>query len=283
MFGSSSFSTRPRAHLSLASVVKGSGMIQNASSLTGSSERSFGLYDDIEAAPKADTTNPTGSGEQDSPGPILSDILSCLPLQIIQALHKVSSIYGRWIRRIIIARIVFSAFTNPSQISGGISGLLGLCFAFLWLGEREWRRRTADTILSTFVIIAAYIKSDPVTFQLLLGDFYRTRETDARQVTRTTSTPYRAPLAYCLEPYTSPLAFCYDPLIFIPGMLMVYRKLTTYFTCPGLEGRVIDTMSILTALFTIWVLFPEFSWTYTLSGRPWTLQDLGQTDSLARV
>ncbi|KAK6523550.1 hypothetical protein TWF281_001531 [Arthrobotrys megalospora] len=236
---------------------------------------------DLESALGPSPTPFSRTGEPDTLGPILSDILSLVPPKAIQPLRSTLATYNKWIRRIIIVRMVFSAVTNPSRVSGIISGVLALCLGHLWSGGQEWRRRAADSALSVMVVTAAYIKSDPVTFQLLLGDFYRDRETDARQVDGNTSTPYRAPLAYCLEPYTSPLAFCYDPVIFIPAMFMVYRRLARYFVCPGLEGRVIDGMSILTALFTIWVLFPEFSWSYALNGRPWTVREIHYDELLA--
>ncbi|KAF3176445.1 hypothetical protein EYR41_011095 [Orbilia oligospora] len=234
----------------------------------------LGNFEDVEVGLGLSSKSSTRTNQQDSPGPILSDIISCLPPQTLQSLRTISKVYSKWIRRIILTRIVFIALTNPSRISGAISGVLGLCFAQLWLRGNESCQRAADSILSIFVIIAAYIKSDPVTFQVLLGDFYQRRETDARQTVMDGSTPYRHPLAYCLEPYTSPLAFCYDPVVFIPAMLIVYRKLASYFVCPGFEGRIIDALSIVTALFTIWMLFPEFSWDYAMNGRPWTAREV---------
>ncbi|KAK6513760.1 hypothetical protein TWF506_008196 [Arthrobotrys conoides] len=252
---------------------RGDAPVDNSDLYTGSGTGSDS-FEDVEAGLRSGPNHSIKTIQQDSPGPILSDILSCLPPQAIQPLRTISTIYSKWIRRIMLTRIAFIALTNPSRISGAITGILGLCFAQLWLGGNEWCQKAGDSILSTFVVIAAYIKSDPVTFQLLLGDFYQRRETDARQLAGNSSTPYRSPLAHCLEPYTSPLAFCYDPVIFIPAVLMVYQKLATYFVCPGLEGRVIDAMSILTAVFTIWMLFPEFSWTYAMNGRPWTVREV---------
>ncbi|KAK6498975.1 hypothetical protein TWF481_011546 [Arthrobotrys musiformis] len=238
------------------------------------------LLEDVEAAIRSSSKRSSKKGVKGSLGPILSDVLSNLPPQIVQSLGNISAVYRRWIRPIILVRIAFSALTNPSRISGVISGGIGLGFAHLWLSGHEWRQRAADSVLSMFVVSAVYIKSDPATFQLLLGDFYRRRDSDARQLSESTSTPYRAPLAYCLEPFTSPLAFCYDPVVFIPAMLILYKRLSLYFTCPGLEGRLIDGLSILTALLTTWVLFPEFSWNYALDGRAWTTREVYHEDVL---
>ncbi|KAK6339779.1 hypothetical protein TWF718_009173 [Orbilia javanica] len=266
-------------------VAKGTSMTRGAPVDGGSLDVGSNVanpFEDIEAAIGSTSKTPKKPSQHNGPGPILSDILSCMPLQVIQPLRALSAIYGKWIRRVILTRIAFIALTNPSRISGAISGALGLCFANFWLGGNEWLQRFADSVLSVLVVAAAYIKSDPVTFQLLLGDLYEPQDTNVRQLARDSSTPYRSPLSYCLEPYTSPLAFCYDPVVFIPAMLMVYKKLATYFVCPGLEGRVIDGMSILTALFTMWVLFPGFSWNYAVSGRPWTVQDIYDAPTLAQ-